>query len=136
MASIRPKTPAEIRSSRSTPSGSRCQIRSALYLTRGKYRSTRRLRKGVVGCSLNSRQSSVTSTSSLVVIPDLHVDGLRGATSCASGGGQGVPPDRPGRLGRRPDPTRPPPWRGPSPHPLAVQGTRYSLLIGQSAGST
>src|SRR4051794_34046732 len=68
IASIRPKTPAEIRSSRSTPSGRRCQIRSALYLTRGKYRSTSWFRISVVGCSLNSRQSSVTSTSTLVDI--------------------------------------------------------------------
>ena len=62
------RRPAEIRSSRSTPSGRRCQIRSALYLTRGKYRSTSWFRKSVVGCSLNSRQSSVTSTSTLVDI--------------------------------------------------------------------
>src|SRR4051812_32505861 len=85
MASIRPKTPAEIRSSRSTPSGRRCQIRSALYLTRGKYRSTRRLRRGVVGCSLNSRQSSVTSTSSFVDILDLHVGCAKGGTSMCTG---------------------------------------------------
>ena len=44
MASIRPKTPAEIRSSSSTPSGSRDQIRSPLYLTSGRYISTSRLR--------------------------------------------------------------------------------------------
>ncbi len=47
IASIRPNTPAEIRSSSSTPSGSRDQIRSPLYFTSGKYCSTSRLRSGL-----------------------------------------------------------------------------------------
>ena len=49
MASIRPKTPALIRSSSSTPSGSRAQMRSALYLTSGRYCSTSWLRSSTVG---------------------------------------------------------------------------------------
>ena len=45
MASIRPNTPAETRSSSSTPSGSRDQMRSPLYFTSGRYISTSRLRR-------------------------------------------------------------------------------------------
>ena len=48
----------EIRSSSSTPSGSRAQIRSALYLTSGRYRSTSRLRSSTVGRSRYSCQTA------------------------------------------------------------------------------
>ena len=47
IASISPNTPAEIKSSSSTPSGSRDQIRSPLYFTSGKYCSISRLRSAL-----------------------------------------------------------------------------------------
>src|SRR5262245_13777678 len=63
MASIRPKTPAEIRSSSSTPSGKRAQIRSPLYFTRGRYCSTSRLRSSwLVGSALYRFQTSSISS--------------------------------------------------------------------------
>ena len=73
MASIRPKTPAEIRSSSSTPSGSRDQIRSALYFTSGRYSSTSRLRMSwFVGSALNFCQICATSSGANVVIA-MHI---------------------------------------------------------------
>ena len=68
MASISPNTPAEIRSSSSTPSGSRDQIRSPLYFTSGRYISTSRLRSSwlLMSC-LNSIHSCSTSSGATVV---------------------------------------------------------------------
>ena len=76
MASISPNTPAETRSSSSTPSGSRAQIRSPLYLTSGRYISTRRLRSSWFDVScLNSSHSCSTSSGATVVA--MHSSMLR-----------------------------------------------------------
>src|SRR5262245_33351112 len=89
MASIRPKTPAEMRSSSSTPSGRRAQIRSPLYFTSGRYCSTSRLRYSLfVGSALYRFQISSISTcfSTVIVAMPSSVIGLPRRKGSSVGG--------------------------------------------------
>src|SRR4051794_1240212 len=117
IASISPNTPAEIRSSSSTPSGRRDQIRSALYLTSGREFSPGGLRTSPAGSARYAFQPSALSVSTCVTTGSLPDVRQAGAARPAAVTGSPARPRRP-RAGDPATPASP----GGAPTPAAPCG--------------